>query len=338
MTSENYYFDFSYQMKNICRQKRGKQEFSIPPARAELRESPYTNFSKLQLDMRRKVEILKYSSSSVNSQTNSLTKSQKWRNLVNGIVPAASATTMGPSQICDTVTLSSSCGIPGEVFQIYEDVNVPLYNYKNKQNIYSIYPDAPSLNWSSRKDNNISITSKKDEIVTTIITRLPSDSLTYKYNISIPLALSASIFVKLQEIHTFSFELYINNIELRVYYNEYILSSYAPINTIANKHVFTINNSYDVEVYNIMRFLGNISFENITLYNENQYIFDIKLHVDYSVIPTNDTICGVTESNLTANYLTTTDNLNSIIPKQKGSVTSNPVASEYTIFSLTNVG
>lgn len=337
MTSENYYFDFSYQMKNICRQKRSKQQFSIPPIRAELKESPYAIFNKFQLDMRRKVEILKYSSNSVNSQTNSLTKSEKWRNLVNGIVPAASATTMGPSQTCDIVSLSSSCGIPGEVFQIYEDINVPLYNYKNKQNIYSVYPDAPSLNWSSRKDNNISLTSQKDEIVTTIITRLPNDSLTYKFNISTPLALSASIFVKLQAIHTFSIELYINNIELRVYYNDYILSSYAPVDTIANKHVFTIKDSYDVEVYNIMRFLGNISFENITLYNKYQYIFDIKLHVDYSVLPSNNTICGVTESNLTANYVTTTDNLNSITPKEKGSVTSNPVATEYKLFSLTNV-
>jgi hypothetical protein len=299
MTSQNYYFDFSYQMKNICRQKRDAQVFNLPYTRSELRESPYANFNKFQLDMRRKVEILKYNSSSVNTQTNNLTKSQKWRNLVNGIVPAASATTIGPSQTCNMVSLSSSCDIPGEVFQLYEDVNVPLYNYKNKQNIYSIYPDAPSVNWSSRKDNNISITSKKDEIITTIITRLPSDSLNYKFKISTPLALSAAIFVKLTNIDL-SINLNINYIELRVYYNDYILSSYTPTNTV-KKYTFKISGKSDVEVYNITRFLGNITFDNITLYNEKQYVFDIKLYVDYSVISVDDTTCEVTDSNLIAN-------------------------------------
>ena len=42
-----------------------------------------TNITEQQLNMRRKAEILKYSSNRMPTQTNSLTKKQKWSQLVN---------------------------------------------------------------------------------------------------------------------------------------------------------------------------------------------------------------------------------------------------------------
>jgi hypothetical protein len=80
--SNNLLFD-------ICKQRKRQQLFSTPPIRLELQKSPYEiqqngkKYTKNQLDMRRKAEILKYSSNVMSTQTNSFTKSQKWAHLVN---------------------------------------------------------------------------------------------------------------------------------------------------------------------------------------------------------------------------------------------------------------
>jgi hypothetical protein len=46
--------------------------------------SPYPEFTKHQLDMRRKIEVLKYSNNASNSKTNNLTKKQHWAQIVSG--------------------------------------------------------------------------------------------------------------------------------------------------------------------------------------------------------------------------------------------------------------
>jgi len=61
--------------------------FNVPPARYNP-ISPYVQypqFTKFDFDMRRKAEILKYSSNNVSTQTNNLTKNQKWSQLVKNV-------------------------------------------------------------------------------------------------------------------------------------------------------------------------------------------------------------------------------------------------------------
>ena len=70
-------------IKSICDQRRQQMLRNIPPSRINI-ISPYdtTNYTKFDLDMRRKAEVLKYKKGS--TKGNSLTKNQRWAQIVNG--------------------------------------------------------------------------------------------------------------------------------------------------------------------------------------------------------------------------------------------------------------
>jgi hypothetical protein len=78
---------------NLIDQRRRAQLYNIPPSRYDnLANSPYTKinpatgmfFTKFDVDMRRKAEILKYSNVTSTTKTNNLTRAQRWAQLVRG--------------------------------------------------------------------------------------------------------------------------------------------------------------------------------------------------------------------------------------------------------------
>ena len=101
--------------------------------------------TKLQLDMRRKVEILKYENNATNTKTNNLTKKQQWSMLVNGNTKNDSQASIVRSELlikngltpipCPQdeflPTLTSACDVPGPVIVLRYDPTIPLYNYVN---------------------------------------------------------------------------------------------------------------------------------------------------------------------------------------------------------------
>jgi hypothetical protein len=102
---------------------RPKQDIA---GRTELQESPYQKgFTQLQLNMRRKAEILKYNSTKSSSQTNAPTRKQIFSQIIKG--------NYNPCPI-DTITKpmpTTASNIPGPSMYLYEDPNVLLYNYTN---------------------------------------------------------------------------------------------------------------------------------------------------------------------------------------------------------------
>jgi hypothetical protein len=116
----------------ICINRRNIQLNNIPPPRYDnLLTSPYLpqngGFTKYQLDMRRKAEILTYNSNRM-LKVNSLTKSQKFS------IIAKNNTTNIPvyNNKCPSVlTPSSSCDVPGAVIMLYNDPNIPLYKFND---------------------------------------------------------------------------------------------------------------------------------------------------------------------------------------------------------------
>jgi hypothetical protein len=70
----------------ICQQRKKVMLYNTPTNRYTP-INPYEqtpSFSKFQLDMRRKAEILKYSASASSTKTNNLTKNQKWSQIISG--------------------------------------------------------------------------------------------------------------------------------------------------------------------------------------------------------------------------------------------------------------
>ena len=130
-------------ISTICEQRRLKMLFNMPPTRFTP-VSPYTyntngqlQFTKRQLDMRRKVEILKHDKSS--TQGNRPTKKEQWahmnsrkysiRKTVGNLVSLDGAT-VASSVDCSTVATSSKkADVPGPAVELQLDKSVPLYNY-----------------------------------------------------------------------------------------------------------------------------------------------------------------------------------------------------------------
>jgi hypothetical protein len=72
-------------IQSICSLRRAQMLTNVPPSRIELEASPYVSgYRKIDLDMRRKAEILKYQNASL--KTNSFTKRQQFSRLVKGQV------------------------------------------------------------------------------------------------------------------------------------------------------------------------------------------------------------------------------------------------------------
>lgn len=129
-------------ISSICQERLIAQLNNKPPPRNELQPSPYElGFTKMQLDMRRKVEILEYKPVKTNSQTNTLTKSQRWSHFVrNGgrasqTVISQIANNEAPvAEVCPQDRFipkpTSASDVPGPIMDLVYDPNVPLYNYK----------------------------------------------------------------------------------------------------------------------------------------------------------------------------------------------------------------
>ena len=127
----------------LCSQRRLKMLFNVPPTRFTP-ESPYKynssgqlQFTKQQLDMRRKVEILKHNKSS--TQGNKQTKKEQWSHInsrkysirkIIGNTSLLPGATVVSSVDCATVpTSSKKTDVPGPEIILQQDNSVPLYNY-----------------------------------------------------------------------------------------------------------------------------------------------------------------------------------------------------------------
>ena len=117
---------------DLCLQRTQYQLYNKPPIRFTP-ANPYStsNFTQDQINMRRKVEILKYTKNS--TQGTPLTKKEKYAQLVNGNYNPARV-------VCPTdkyiPVLSTASGIPGPAIYLVEETDVPLYNYAQNTNGY----------------------------------------------------------------------------------------------------------------------------------------------------------------------------------------------------------
>lgn len=157
--------------------------FNIPPPRYTP-QNPYSEgWTKEQLDMRRKAEVLKY-----NKTANTrITKTQSWLQIVRGVYQRRTYSGAYLSGInnadanCETVvTYSTGAGIPGPQIPLYLDPRVPLYNYNTQQQALGINNDEETDMWRTKYDTNL--LSNMPNIFTINI-RTPIDNTQYKYTL-----------------------------------------------------------------------------------------------------------------------------------------------------------
>ena len=209
-------------IQTIFQQRRENALYNIPSNRGITR-SPYPFFTQQQLNMRRKVEILKYNSNTGNSKTNNKTKQQFWASLSRGQTAATlsqhsilSKTTKTCHRDDTLPTLTTSCDVPGPPIYLQYDPTVPVFMLSSSttqviasQGVNSTTQYIPSWNtyttnlvdfftgndttYTQDLSNNISVdfgtnTQKRSWRIGIIQITSQITSLVYTFSISIPVA------------------------------------------------------------------------------------------------------------------------------------------------------
>jgi len=145
-----------------CTERENHFLNNVPPSRFNL-INPYPQFTKMQLDMRRKCEIFKYAGCGSTQQTNSLSKKQQFASLVTNtgtrtiVENQQNAGPRGTQYTCTQdrtlPTLTTACDVPGPIQILTCDPNMNLYNYSYQINT-RVFPDGSNELALSGQDSN----------------------------------------------------------------------------------------------------------------------------------------------------------------------------------------
>jgi hypothetical protein len=306
--------------------------------------NPTTNakLTQYELDMRRKVEILKYDKS-----TNvSLTKKQSWTQIVKGSSQRRtysqafiSALRNGTASIdADSInckTISTSAGIPGTPFYLQLDPNVPLYKYITT-NTYATQNVESTLKMSDISNYDIL---SNEPFLTTIYIGPAIDDNYGNFTLIVPIGLNVTgnyqYFPNSIDVSgTFTVKIPVENISVSVKYGGAdvtlnaipIISFDSSLSQISGKTptILVNNASFSGKIY-----IGNMTISNLGLAISPGFIYEIS--IQYIPLIQNDYI-----NNFTATIITNIKNsfTNANKKNESGMVfTTTPPTSSIAAFS-----
>ena len=285
---------------SFCEQRRLIQLFNVPLARYTP-PNPYLSgkFTKFQLDMRRKTEILKYSPNKSSSQTNNLTRNQKFALLAKGGLPSISQSRLQTLQTdCSNdqmmPTPTSSSNVPGPVTFLYEDPTVPLYNYSefNTQSYPDFVPnDLEPWQFIQFKDVIVYTNGSGGRDIYYLIIGNRIDKPLYTYNIITPIGISIAGNIPSTYTpngFTGDIEFKITSLSLAIYYGSNLVKRIQPANlSTDDKMNIKVNTANVGGSFNAVQYIGNIRFNNIELYTTPTYVYKFVLSMNITVEPNN---------------------------------------------------
>ena len=300
-----------YNFCNYYETRRQAALNNVPPPRFDsLTLSPYPEFTQYQLNMRRKIEILKYNGNASNTKTNNFTKAEKWKQLVSRNLQARTysneyinnANAQNAIDIsCNLIpTPSSASDIPGPLFYLQLDTNVPLYNYNNMTNNVGIIDRQTQQLWELNTYENaltyassiITIPPLINEryssniygstMITSIYLQNNVDS-SYTFSLNTPIGLYA-IFTKNASASNLNMDISMN-IQDVIFEVKYAQSNVAlqktPVITSSNSfNSMNINiNSLLAPKVNVIasQYVGNLNISNLFLYTQPGYLYDLSI-------------------------------------------------------------
>ena len=296
---------------NLLEQRRNWNAYALAPTRLKL-ISPYPANTKNQLDMRRKVEILKYQNQ--NSKSNNLTKAQKWSQMSSGKFKNISTYAIDNNSNnlnCESdeliPTLTTACDVPGPPIYLTYDPTVPLYNYINinrnyiesfngDTSIYKIYTEneiALIQNKAVIIDNSYIKT--REQTLGSILINKSYDYLT-TYNIGSPIAIwCRGIFIGNnynKDTKTYDPRSTVNNITISIT-NISLKIDYNNTNLQSNQNIpfdlssVTINpNLTNQQVFYVIQYVGmvNIPFQLNSIIEKSIYNLTLSFNYDYDTL------------------------------------------------------
>lgn len=279
---------------SFCEQRRLTQLYNIPLVRVTP-ISPYSSgFTKLQLDMRRKAEILKYSANKSSSQTNSLTKKERFALLARWVKNTPS-TTEEVLTACDSVQVpTTSSDVPGPVMLLKMDETVPLYNYSEfNTRTYPDYIPIDTTQWQFIPLQNIIIYDNAKESTHYLIINNNVDQPVHTYTITVPIGITLAGLIPASYVPPIDFsggilQLNITQADLVVYYMNNIVTTVSPNNlTGASMRISVPVHNVNKWAFNATRFIGNLVFNNVQLYTAPTYVYKFAINVNITITPNN---------------------------------------------------
>lgn len=263
-----------------CKQRKQNQLFNRPPVRFNLFSiDPYSSgtYTNFDLDMRRKAEILKYSSARMSTQTNNLTKKQTYAGLAKGWIPSKK------TQCYDITrpTPTSSCDVPGPAMYLYNDPMVPLYNYATGNRSYSFFLPTATDKWEVIEQPDQVFSADSSGVSFYLQIKQPIDQPKYTYAVSIPIGLEISTFITQDMNTTPTMTIDITNIRISVLYNDQLVNSeyYSTVSDISLNATIT---GASGETLSILQYIGTSVFPEISLYTEYGYVYTVYMQATVS--------------------------------------------------------
>jgi hypothetical protein len=304
--------------------------------------NPYSsgNYTQFQLDMRRKTEILKYSSNKSSAQTNNLTKRQKFALLARGGIPSPPQSNMSYSLTDCLVdktlpTPTSSCDVPGPVMYLYADESVPLYNFSDfNTRTYPEFVPTNSDPWQFISIPDVLVYDNRTSNIYYLIINNNIDNPSYSYNITTPIGISISGKVPNNYTPPSDFsgnlEIVLTDASLVIYYSENVVKTIAPVN-LTSDYGMRLSIPYNDPSggdFNAIRFIGNLHFNNIQLYTAPTYVYKFALIINATITP-NDTRL--------INYVSFIANMSTTVSTSVGCTILNSLATDVNIGSSITV-
>jgi len=270
----------------LCQQRKLVQLYNIPNTRIELK-SPYGGpYSKFDLDMRRKAEVLKYANNASNTKTNNLTKNERFALLSRGN-SRLNPTTIKSEEAANCpdsasiLTSTTASNVPGPPILLYIDESIPLYNYSTNVDSYSNLLPNVSSNYYIVPIKNTQFANDVSGQVFPLIFRNTADYETVSMTINIPIGLSISgTLLTSGSPITFT----VTSAKLEQYYNSTLIRTNTYSGTALNMTVdlngTAIGSSFSVS----NRYIGNLLFSGWPVYSAPGYVYQwyAAIHVSYS--------------------------------------------------------
>ena len=264
-------------LSNLCREYIKYSEYNVPlPRYTPI--SPYggnTPYTKYDLDMRRKAEVLKYKS--LANQENGTTKSQKLSFLFNSTTRLKHI--IDRSTACENkISSSTACDVPGPPVNLYLDNNVPLYNYNKIYTFGDSSNTVEKMDWDYAADQDIAFDNKLSDICLSIVYNSTKRGIT-TYSFQTPIALyiegtktvNGSPFAA--SVKRISVQLV--SVKMSVLYADKQIKYFRiPVLTYP-KTAMTIELPDGNTRYIANKYIGSINVSSLVLSTQPQYVYDV---------------------------------------------------------------
>jgi len=250
--------------------------------------------------MRRKVEILKYSSNRMGTQTNNPTKAQKFAQAIRGSYQrrtySQSNIKNGIIAACPTVyTSTTACDVPGPPVMLYEDTTVPLYNLINDANTTAfgiinqdLISNSNIWNFSGLTDVVVPYISGKTNystIATIYIVNVPYSTYTFYLQTPVAILISGTLqtggAIPPANIPC-SLQVSIDKSLLNVKYSFSNVATTASLAFVDNPVIKVVINP-GASTFSAICYLGIMQINNMVLSTQAGFIYDIQSAVSFNI-------------------------------------------------------